>query len=395
MAIVMAAQPAWTSRAVPTLETRGEIGTGTVAGIELGAVGVGVEWRLVPTLRLRTVGLLLGATGATAGGRSASGGAGGELAARLVPFPAWPVRPYMRMSAGLLLFLRQPFLPGGDVYDFVLGMGVGLEVPVGSRTSIVGDLHFTHLSNGQGLGPFNPAFNGYGGVLAINRAFDPEPACEAAPPDVSESPPPDRTPGAIAEGGAGHGGQLVIGTRVRVAARLGASTLAMLDAESQRIGDLLYEDVGLALIRHWSLATIGIQLTYEHLPGIDAIAEQAQAEGHITREASLVATGIWQQQTFAGEFATAGGGLRLFPVPSLRIDGGERITRALVAGARTSAAPYWSVEWQLPIGAPAWQVSLFVETQLSTVELGGVRVAWRMGATLRVLARRTGWARLR
>src|SRR5215831_4940090 len=78
------AQSAWRSRAAATFDARGEIGTGDVAGISLGALGAGVEWRLVPTLRLRTIALVLGGTGSTDTGRSAGGGAGGELAARLV-----------------------------------------------------------------------------------------------------------------------------------------------------------------------------------------------------------------------------------------------------------------------------------------------------------------------
>src|ERR1700690_3978274 len=135
------AQSTWQSGAALTLDARGELGTGTVSGIELGAVGAGVEWRLAPTLRLRTTGLVLGGTGAADTGRSAKGGVGGELGARMMPFPSWPVRPYLRMSAGFLLFLRGPFLPGGEFYDFIIGIGAGLELPIGPRFSVVGDLH--------------------------------------------------------------------------------------------------------------------------------------------------------------------------------------------------------------------------------------------------------------
>jgi hypothetical protein len=35
------------------------------------------------------------------------------------------------------------------------------------------------------------------------------------------------------------------------------------------------------------------------------------------------------------------------------------------------------------------------EKQLSTIELAGVRFAWNVGETLRDVARRTGWTRLR
>src|SRR5207248_882374 len=114
--------PPWRPAARLSLlvDVRGEVGPGEVAGIDLGLAGAGIEWRAVPTLRLQATGLLLAATGSTVTGRTARGGAGGELAARLVPFPDGPVHPYLRASGGLLLFLRGPFLPGGDVYDFVL-----------------------------------------------------------------------------------------------------------------------------------------------------------------------------------------------------------------------------------------------------------------------------------
>jgi len=125
------AQSSWRSRLAPTLDVRGEIGSGDVAGIDLGVVGAGVEWRATTRLRLRVAALVLGAIGSAEDGRTASGGAGGELALRVVPFPQWPARPYLRASAGMLLFLRQPFLPGADFYDFMTQLGVGLELPVG------------------------------------------------------------------------------------------------------------------------------------------------------------------------------------------------------------------------------------------------------------------------
>ena len=290
------AQPAWTSRAAATVDVRGERGTGTVAGLDLGAVGVGVEWWIVPTLRLRTTALLLGATGTTTTGRSASGGAGGEIGVRLLPFPSWPVRPYARMSAGFLLFLRRPFLPGGDVYDFILGAGAGLEIPLGPRLALFGEVNGTHLSNGQGIGSFNPAFNGFGGLLGASYALSPE-----APPAPPEEPELDNprarwTPGAIAEGAAGWAAQLVVGGRLRV-------------------------------------------------------AEQLQLAAHLSNEVSPFATGIVQQQSVFSGFFVGAAGIRTFPFPSLRIDGGLRLTRSFAAGATVDLGPYVAFEWQVPLRA--------------------------------------------
>lgn len=161
------------------------------------------------------------------------------------------------------------------------------------------------------------------------------------------------------------------------------------------IGGADYEDVGLGLVGHWARATVGLQGTYEHLPGIDAVAEQAQVEAHITPEASLFATAIWQQENVFADFLTGGLGLRLFPVANVRVDGGVRLTHTFAAGTDLGLGPYWAFEWQLPFGARTWQLSVFAEKQLSSIELAGVRFAWDLGQTLRDVARRTGWMRLR
>jgi hypothetical protein len=394
-AAARAEPPPWLGRASLTADVRGEIGAGDVAGIDLGAAGAGIEWWVAPTLRLRTTGLLLGATGADDTGRAASGGAGGELAARLVPFPAWPVRPYARLSAGFLLFLRRPFLPGGDFYDFILSMGVGLEVPIGARLSLMAEVHATHLSNGQGLGDFNPAFGGHGALAGVSYALSATPP--VAPPEPAATPNPRDgwTPGAIGEADAGWAAQVVVGSRVRVAERLAAHLLAMLDARAASYGGVRYEEVGLALVGHWRYASAGAQATYEHLPGIDAVAEQAQVEANLTAEVSLFATAIVQQETVFSDFAIAGLGARLFPFETLRLDGGVSWSRPFVSHATTDSSPYVAIEWQLPLGRRAWQLSIFAERQLSTTELAGLRFAWNMGGTLRDVARRSGWMRIR
>jgi hypothetical protein len=93
--------------------------------------------------------------------------------------------------------------------------------------------------------------------------------------------------------------------------------------------------------------------------------------------------------------ATGAVGVRMFPFDNLRVDGGVAWTRPLARGATTSGSPFAAFEWQLPLGSPDWQVSIFAERQLSTAELAGLRVAWNMGATLRDAARRAAWIRVR
>ncbi|MES1164589.1 MAG: hypothetical protein ABUR63_02425 [Verrucomicrobiota bacterium] len=391
-------QEDWRARAAVSVDARGLVGMRDVAGIDAGAIGVGMEWLAAPTLRLRTTALLLGTRGQTDSGRTAQGGAGGELAIRLIPFPAWAVRPYARLSAGFLLFLGGPLLPGGDFYDFILGAGAGLEVPLGARLTLFGDLAVTHLSNGQGIGSYNPAYDGWGGLVGVNFSLGAATEPPEAPPSSVAEPPNPRatfTPGVIAEAQLGWTSGLMGGGRIRATERLTTRFLAIVDLDAAAYGDTPYEEAGLAVAGHWQPVTAGVQVTYQHIPGITALAEQAQVEAHLTRETSLFATGILQQQTVFADFAVAGFGLRMFPLDSLRFDGGVGLTRALAAGASTTAGPYVALEWQLPLPSATWQLSLFAERQLSTNAVAGVRLAWNMGATLRDVARRTGWMVIR
>ncbi len=390
-------QESWRARTAVSADARGLVGMRDVVGIDAGAMGVGIEWRAAPTLRLRTTALLMGTRGQTDSGRTAQGGAGGELAMRLIPFPTWVVRPYARLSAGFLLFLRGPLLPGGDFYDFILGAGGGLEVPLGARLTLFGDLAVAHLSNGQGGGSYNPAYDGWGGLVGLNVALQP-PAEPAEPPPSAPEPANPRatfTPGVIAEAQVGWTAGLMGAGRIRGTERLTTRFLAIVDLGAAAVGDTPFEEAGLAVAGHWQPVTAGVQVTYQHLPGITALAEQAQVEAHLTRETSLFATGILQQQTVFADFVVAGFGLRAFPLDRLRFDAGVGLTRPLVSGGSNTAGPYVALEWQLPLPSAPWQLSVFAERQLSTNTVAGIRLAWNMGATLRDVARRTGWTVIR
>lgn len=87
--------------------------------------------------------------------------------------------------------------------------------------------------------------------------------------------------------------------------------------------------------------------------------------------------------------------MRLFPIATIRIDGGVRLTHTFAAGADLDIGSYVAFEWQLPFGSRAGQLSVFAERQLSTITLGGLRFAWNLGETSRDFARRTGWIRIR
>jgi len=385
------------SRLSLLVDARGEIGPGSVAGIDLGLVGAGIEWRATPTLRLQAAALLLGATGSTDSGRSANGGAGGELAMRLIPFPYGLVRPYLRASGGLLLFLRGPFLPGGDSYDFILQLGAGLEVPLGQRLSLFGDLHAVHLSNGQGLGPSNPAFTGEGALLGAAYALGP-PGPTAAPQPIAtvDQARPDWRPGATFDAGAGQvAGATEWALRDRVAQKLTRHTLALMDIESGDVGSAHFVEAGLDLAGHWTFASAGVHGGYRRGAGPGTFIAAAQAEAVVSHEASLVLIGQADFPDTAPDTVLVAAVLRLLPIDTLLIELGGG-TRHLGGAAPTDAfEPYLAVDWQLPFGVRTWQASLFVERQLDQLQVAGARVSWDMGSTLYDLVRRTGWRRLR
>jgi hypothetical protein len=417
------AEPAWRSRLAWTIDARGEIGPGEVAGIDLGLVGVGIEWRATPTLRLRAEALLLGATGTTAAGISAQGGAGGELGARVVPFPRWPLRPYLRASAGTLLFPRAPFLPEGDVYDFILQLGAGLEIPVGTRLALFGDVQAVHLSNGQGLGPYNPAFTGEGVLVGAAYALaPPAPSSNASSDDSSDDSSnassdassdafagetarlpavdearPNWAPGATFDAEVGNAdGSLLLGARDRVAQRLSRHTLALMDIESGSIDGSHFLEAGLDLAGHWTRASAGVHSGYRHFVGTGTFVEQAQLEANVSPEATLVAMGEWDIPSLGADTLRAAAILRLFPIETFVIELGGRYNRIGGTPANSSVAPYFGLEWQLlPFKRGSWQASLFLERQAQSLQLVGARFSWDMGSTLLDIARRTGWRRLR
>ncbi len=389
----------WTPAARLSLvvDARGAIGPGSVKGIDLGLVGAGLEWRATPTLRLQVSALLLGATGSNDLGETANGGAGGELAARLVPFPRGPVRPYLRASGGLLLFLRDPFLPGGDVYDFILQLGAGLEVPLGERLSLFGELHAVHLSNGQGLGPSNPAFTGEGGLIGVACALAPPgPTAAPAPVAAVDEARPDWRPGATFDAGAGQAaGGTEWALRDRVAQKLTRHTLALMDVESGMVDAAHFVEAGLDLAGHWTWVSAGVHSGYRHAAGTGTFVESAQVEAVISHEASLVLLGQAEVPRAAAEAFLVAAALRLLPIETFLIELGGGVRHVSGPAPGDAFAPYLALDWQLPFGVRTWQASLFIERQLDALQIAGVRVAWDMGSTLYELVRRRGWRRIR
>lgn len=73
-------------------------------------------------------------------------------------------------SAGVILYDKH-FPPGGDFYNFMLRTGVDFGYKMNGNTTIKFCTKWLHVSNGQGSGPHNPYYEGYGLGLTLTRFF--------------------------------------------------------------------------------------------------------------------------------------------------------------------------------------------------------------------------------
>jgi len=382
-----------------TAGLRFEAGLGSEGGLTLGLLSLGVDWHLASSFVLSARGLGLVPFGASDDGAAHAGG-GGELGLRLVPLPDGDVQPWLGASAGLLFFGRDtPFLPGGDLYDFVLSYGLGLDVHLG-RLTLGADVHYVHLSNGQGLVAANPAFDGVGvGLVARWALTQPEELTSAW----------DRFPephggrpcfqlGWTVDLDAGHADDASLYTlRVRFMERLSETGLVLVDLEGGSLADARLLEGGIALVEQLDVATLGVHVGYRDFVGIDTVVAAIQAEVHASREVSIVALGELEATAGGDPLGRAGLGLRAYPFPSLFVEVGVGFDRIGEQALDDASDPYLGLEWQLPFHFDNWQFSLFAERQISTIDMVGIRVAFTGAGylTLRDVDRHTAWRRLR
>jgi hypothetical protein len=57
--------------------------------------------------------------------------------------------------------------PGGDVYNYTWRLGGAISIHVDASLDIVAGVRWMHVSNGQGLGPQNPSYEGAGALLEL------------------------------------------------------------------------------------------------------------------------------------------------------------------------------------------------------------------------------------
>jgi hypothetical protein len=77
---------------------------------------------------------------------------------------------FVEGAAGFIKF-NEPFPPNGTVINGLLRYGAGVRAGISRRISADVGYRHAHISNGMGLVPLNPSFDGYGAFAGITIRF--------------------------------------------------------------------------------------------------------------------------------------------------------------------------------------------------------------------------------
>ncbi len=192
-------------------------------------------------------------------------------------------------------------------------------------------------------------------------------------------------------------GLWLLASRVVLAQRLGtAGLVALLDTEAGYLGGFTLAEVGAGLVGHLGEVSVGGRVGHRWFASFEVVVGTLQAEWHATPEVGFVAMGHWEGAAVGDDTWRAALGARAFPFRSLFCEigvGFNRIGQDNFGG--DTSDPYLSVEWQLPINTEDWQVALFVERQVSTLDLAGLRLGYGMGQSAHEVVRGAGWRPVR
>lgn len=91
--------------------------------------------------------------------------AGGAV--RFAPVVIGPAKPFVQGAVDFLYTFGRPFPAGGSSVNGLVRWGAGIEIAVSQRMSLSAGYRAAHISNGGGLVPSNPAWNGRGGFVDL------------------------------------------------------------------------------------------------------------------------------------------------------------------------------------------------------------------------------------
>jgi hypothetical protein len=71
-------------------------------------------------------------------------------------------------GSGAVIFYDRRFPAGGDHYNYMGRFGAVFGAPLGRGLVLMAKMQWMHVSNAQGLGPWNPAYEAFGPTLSIS-----------------------------------------------------------------------------------------------------------------------------------------------------------------------------------------------------------------------------------
>lgn len=232
----------------------------TRADCESGLAELGIGYSVDLTARVELGGRLVATRphGIRDGRDAATLGGGGDLVMRwhlLAERP--PVDPYVELVGGLVAHVdRWP--PGGSHYVFRRSFGLGLAWHLGPAITLRAGVRQMHLSNGQGLGAHNPAFDGLGGDVGLSLGgrdgSHPLPALLAPATDPAPARAVVQAQAALTE----FDGELGAEARVEARAPLGGGAWAQIRAEHGRLFAVDYVGGELDLVGQGARGLVGL-----------------------------------------------------------------------------------------------------------------------------------------
>jgi hypothetical protein len=93
-------------------------------------------------------------------------GVGPIFLLRLEPLRIGGFSAGVELLGGIVVYTKG-FPPGGDIYNFTFRMGVLLGYRISKSLKLEAGVRWMHVSNGQGLGPFNPSYEGLGFLTGV------------------------------------------------------------------------------------------------------------------------------------------------------------------------------------------------------------------------------------
>lgn len=97
-------------------------------------------------------------------------GIGGILMLRCDPLRVGRFGLGVDAGGGIILYSAQ-FPPGGDWYNLFWKIGLTASVTLTDRMALYAGVRGMHVSNGQGIGQHNPAYEGYGLAVGVEMRW--------------------------------------------------------------------------------------------------------------------------------------------------------------------------------------------------------------------------------